>query len=83
MDDAMARSVKAGLGADMRREPIMDGGYSAGIPVARYPPIGKLSAVRIGDLHMRRRPDALHLTMSACRKGPVGHRLEYRELDAG
>src|SRR5260370_11283389 len=32
---------------------------------------------------MRRCPDPPDLAMSACRKGPVGHRLEYRELDAG
>jgi hypothetical protein len=83
MDDTVAHSVETGIAADMRCEPIMDGGYSAGIAVAHNRPIGKLVAGRIGDLQMRRRPDTLDLAMSACRKGPIGHGLEYRELDAG
>ena len=83
MDDAVAHSIKPGLAADMRREPIMDGGDGSGMPVAHNRPISKLVSFGIGDLEMRRRPDALHLAMSACRKGPIGHGLEYRELDTG
>jgi len=83
VDNTVTHAVETGIAADMGCEPIMDGGYTAGIAVARNRSIGKLVAGRIGDLQMRRCPDTLDLAMSACRKGPVGHRLEYRELDAG
>jgi hypothetical protein len=83
VDNTVTHAVETGIAADMHCEPIMDGGYTAGIPVARNRSIGKLVAGRIGDLQMRRCPDTLDLAMSACRKGPIGHRLEYRELDAG
>ena len=83
MDNPVAHAIKAGLAADMRREPIMDGGYGAGMAVARNRPIGQLFPLRVGDFQMGRGSNALDLAMSACRKGPVGHGLEYRELDAG
>jgi hypothetical protein len=83
MDDTVTHSFKAGVVADMRREPIVNCCDGAGVACTRNGRVGKFGAVRIADFQVGRGPDALDLAMSARGKRPVGRSLEYRELDTG